>query len=462
MKLNPSLFSKCYKILNQSGCTRLLISLLLACVAQKASAFAEPTLEWVRQPSGTAHEVGRSVSADSLGNAFVSGWVEGGFAPGLAGRDAFLQKFDAAGNLSWTRRFGSTDHESSWGVAADGLGSIYVTGETGGVMGVATLGDYDAYLRKYDSAGNVLWTNQFGTAASDQGLKVVVDTLGSVFSSGSTRGAMQGAFQGGDGDAFIRKFDSSGAPQWTRQIGSGGTDIGEGLAADNLGNVFVGGWTDGNVSGTKFGSWDAFLAKYDAAGNQLWRRQFGTSQDDRAFGLSTDDSGNVYVTGFTSGNLASTTPSGSDVFLRKYGPTGNVIWTRQFGSSINDIGHEVSTDALGNIYLTGETSGNWAGPSAGDRDAFVVKVSSLGDLQWTRQLGSDGADDGFGISASDLGHLFITGRAGGNLANPLGGFGDVFVAKYNVVPEPACVSVITLCLLILFQTERSSRSMLVQ
>ena len=256
----------------QRGIWTALLATLIA-VNYVPSAVGLPPLspEWIRQFGGNGIDTGRSVSADTLGNVYVSGHVEGApIVVSLGGRDAFLQKYDSAGNASWTRQFGTSNHDSSWGVEADGLGNVYVVGETLGVLGAASLGDQDAYLRKYDTFGNVLWTSQFGTSNSDQALKASVDGLDNVYVAGQTRGSLGGLFLGGDSDAFVRKYTSAGTALWSRQLGSSGTDVAEGLAADSLGNVFIGGRTSGSITGVNVGSWDAFIAKYDLTGNLVW------------------------------------------------------------------------------------------------------------------------------------------------------------------------------------------------
>jgi hypothetical protein len=124
-------------------------------------------------------------------------------------------------------------------------------------------------------------------------------------------------------DAYVSKFDAAGNPQWARQIGSSQWERGWGIAADGLGNVYVSGSTEGNLGGTPNANSDAFLVKYDASGNHLWTRQFGTSQHDNGRGVAIDSNGNVYVTGSTFGNLDGVNAGLLDTFVRKYDPMGH-------------------------------------------------------------------------------------------------------------------------------------------
>jgi len=124
-------------------------------------------------------------------------------------------------------------------------------------------------------------------------------------------------------DAFLAKFDSSGNPLFIRQFGTTGNDIGYGVAVDSGGNVYVTGSTAGTLGASAFGSLDIFLAKFDPSGNKLFTQQVGTPFDDIGYGVAVESSNNAYITGSTAGNLDGNTSSGLlDIFLTKYNPSG--------------------------------------------------------------------------------------------------------------------------------------------
>jgi len=116
--------------------------------------------------------------------------------------------------------------------------------------------------------------------------------------------------------------------------------------------------------------------------------------NDYANGVATDSSGNVYVTGGTNGGLDGNTNAGNtDLFVVKYSSSGTKQWTKQLGSSSRDFANGVATDSSGNVYVTGSTYRNLDGnTSAGNADLFVVKYNSSGTKQWTNQLGSSSRD----------------------------------------------------------------------
>jgi hypothetical protein len=117
--------------------------------------------------------------------------------------------------IEWIRQLGDSVYDESKAVSADGLGSVYIGGRTDGSLGGPSLGSTDAFVSKFDSAGNLLWTSQHGTSATDYGYGVSADGLGNIFLSGYTYGSLGGP-HAGSADAFVSKFDSAGNFVWAR------------------------------------------------------------------------------------------------------------------------------------------------------------------------------------------------------------------------------------------------------
>jgi hypothetical protein len=168
----------------------------------------------------------------------------------------------------------------------------------------------------------------------------------------------------------------------------------------------------------------------------------GTAEPDEGYGVSADGLGNVYLSGTTSGSLAEPDSGTICAFVAKYDAAGTLLWLRQLGSSSGAGSYGVSADAVGNVYISGFTVGDLGGPSAGVQDAFISKYNSTGTLLWSSQIGTGLADYSFGVSTNDLGSVYFSGITRGDLAGPnVGGFNDAFLAKISepAVPEPATV-----------------------
>ncbi len=271
--------------------------------------------------------------------------------------------------VAWRRQIATSGWDRSRSVAIDASGNAYITGETGGDLGGANQGRDDAFLIKYDSLGNELWSSQIGTSSRDESYSVAVDGSGYVYLSGNTGGDLGGP-NAGSSDVFLRKYDSLGNELWTRQIGTPFSDRVYSVAVDGSGNAFITGNTLGSLGGPSTGWTDAFVSKFDSSGNELWTSQFGGAV---SFSVAVDDFGNAYICGYTFGDLGGTNAGSYDAFLTKFDTSGNELWTSQIGTSGMDTSTSVAVDAAGHVYISGGTSSVLGGTSAGGHDAFLVK-----------------------------------------------------------------------------------------
>ena len=241
------------------------------------------------------------------------------------------------------------------------------------------------------------WTQQFGTSSHDGGNGVTTDSSGNIYMTGFTNGGLDGNTNSGGWDIVLVKYNSSGTKQWTKQLGTSSMDWGEGVTTDSSGNIYVTGFTEGGLDGnTNSGGWDIFLIKFNSSGTKQWTKQLGTSSQDVGENVTTDSSGNIYVTGYTDGGLDGNTSSVStDIFLIKFNSSGTKQWTKQLGTSGEEKGNSVTTDSSGNIYVTGRTDRGLDGNTHFvEEDIFLVKYNSSGTKQWTKQLGTSGDDEG--------------------------------------------------------------------
>jgi hypothetical protein len=199
--------------------------------------------------------------------------------PLFGSTDFFLAKFDPSGNLLFTRQLGTVPADEAAGVAVDGAGNVYVAGSTAGDLDGVGFGDplfggTDFFLAKFDASGSFLGTRQLGTTATDKANGVSVDGVGNVYVTGNTAGDLDGLGFGdplfGGTDFFLARLDSSGSLLFTRQFGTVPADSAFGVAVARLdigGNVFVTGETFGSLDGNiTAGSFDLFLAKFDPFG----------------------------------------------------------------------------------------------------------------------------------------------------------------------------------------------------
>jgi hypothetical protein len=248
-------------------------------------------------------------------------------------------------------------------------------------------------------------------------------------------------------------------------LGGSAVDIGQSIAVDSSGNVYVTGYTYSSdfptVSAydtTLGGTIDAFVTKFNAAGSALtFSTYLGGSSDDVGKAIAVDSSGSVYVTGYTyssdfpTASAYDTTLGGTiDAFVTKFNATGSALtFSTYLGGSSNDYGYGIAVDSSGNVYVTGYTeSSDFPTASAydttlgGTQDAFITKFNSSGStLTFSTYLGGASNDYGYGIAIDSSGNIYMTGytyssdfptinaydtTCGGCTGNP-----DVFVTKFN-------------------------------
>ena len=386
---------------------------------------------WTRQIGTNEWDFSDGAAVDASGNVYVSGSTKGDLGATNAGRaDAFLRKFDSDGNVLWTKQIGTSENDGFQSVAVDASGNVYATGWTRGDLGAANAGGVDVFLSKFDSDGNVLWMKQIGSSHDQEGGEsVAVDASGNVYIAGTTGGDL-GAPSAGRFDAFLGKFDSEGNLLWVKQMGTTENDAYHSVAVDASGDIYAGGSTEGDLGAPNAGI-DALLSKYDSDGEVLWTKQIGTSGNEYFSSVVVDASGNVYVGGTTEGDLGAPIAGGLDAFLSKFDSDGNVLWMKQTGTSEDEGGHSVDVDASGNIYASGWTDGDLAGASAGDTDAFLSKFDSDGNVLWTKQVGTKSIDKANGVAADALGNVYISGESRGDLDGPSAGGTDAFLMKFK-------------------------------
>lgn len=240
---------------------------------------------------------------------------------------------------------------------------------------------------------------------------------------------------------------------WSQNFGGTGDDVAYGVTVDAAGNVIMVGAC---TSITNFGGGDVFtvgnirdifVAKFNAGGFHLWSHVFPGGGNDEGYGVATDVSGNVFITGtfFTTADFGGgdlTSAGGGDIFVAKYGADGSFHWSKGFGASAHDAGYAVAADASGNVLVTGQFLGtvNFGGgplvASSTSSDIFVAKYDPTGAHVWSKRFGSTQVDEGRGIDVDASGNVVVTGSFqgfvdfGGGTLNSPSGLG-IFLAKYD-------------------------------
>jgi hypothetical protein len=312
-------------------------------------------------------------------------------------------------------------------------------------------------VAKFDPQGVLLWVTQFGSAADDFVNAITLEKrYGFIYIAGWTSASMPGGVEhpeenasAGGTDFFLAKIHESGTIRWIKQDGTAGEDYAAGVATDSSGRVYVVGSTNGSIDGrTDPGGYsDAFIMQFDAYGYRLAVHQFNVATsplNTNAYGVAVDSTSQrgdfIVVTGWAQGY------ENGSLFVAKFDAwlQPHTMKTATLGGlnngSVFDVGRAVAVDSKGNIIVVGSTSGAFYGNAwAGAEDVIVVKLTSGLTMLWSRQLGTDSNDSGYGIAVDAEDSIYVTGFTGYPVATSglggqahLGGY-DIFLSR--LAPE---------------------------
>jgi Ca2+-binding RTX toxin-like protein len=311
------------------------------------------SLVWTREIVASDLAQSTNVAVDDAGSVYVSGLVlksdprpDSDPNKVLAVQDDFwVAKYDTNGNRSWFTEVGSPTNSPGLFDEAYGItlfqNAVYTTGWTfGDFSGQGRFNKYDVPLAKFNTASGALedfnpsptgsFVNQLGTPEIEFSWQIDHDSQGNLYTMGRTTGNFggPGSFKGKE-DVWLAKNSPDGTLQWIRQFGTPEVDtfyLG-GLAINQATNaIYLAGITSGDLGGTgNAGSFDAWVASYDTNGNRNWLKQFGTAQLDYATNIAVDNTGNIFVTGFTEGSLGAVNKGSTDFWVAKLDSSGNFL-----------------------------------------------------------------------------------------------------------------------------------------
>ncbi|MDN5864894.1 MAG: SBBP repeat-containing protein [Gammaproteobacteria bacterium] len=225
----------------------------------------------------------------------------------------------------------------------------------------------------------------------------------------------------------VQGFAAADRPElrWAQAVGDVDADADEidGISVDPDGNTLITGvFRNRLVLGDKRmhsrGAGDIFLASIDPDGRYRWVRRFGGTGDDNAYDLTTDARGNLYVSGWFSGEVdfggTVLTSAGSfDQFIAKYDPSGELIWARSFGGPKGDGGNEIAVLADGRIAVSAISEGDFAIDGhtyrfgGGRRDSFAIRMTPDGEVLWVVQAGGSGTERIRAINIAPAGDVYV-------------------------------------------------------
>ncbi len=433
----------------------------------------EQVQDIVLDKEGDSYQLGFT---QSLNNIATTGTYQGTFN---AFSDVFIIKHDENGNKIWGTYYGGNFYDRGFAIDYNN-GHVFIAGNTFS-MNMATSGVHqetvvdadEAFLAKFDTTGNLVWSTYYAGEMHDFFADVVVDQNNDIYCTGHTSSLSNIASPGSHQDfflgtsaCFIVKFDNTGNRIWGTYYGTANDD-GSGLGIDSNNDLYVTGYTTStngiiNTSNTGVhqtslnGGADAFIAKFSPSGTLTWGTYYGGTGNDLATSIAVDSEDSIYIAGNTTSsneifynNAFQATPSSiDDNFIAKFGPNGTISWGSYFGGNEADYITKIDSHPGGGIVFTGFTQSQTNIASAGayqinhdaNYDAYLGYFDENGQREWSSYYGGADADEGRAIALrEDNLHLYVSGITA-SLNNMTsngaeqtiygGGSFDVFLAKF--------------------------------
>jgi hypothetical protein len=361
----------------------------------------------------TGTTTAQSTVVDTSGNVYVLGNATGDFGNQVnqGTQDSYLTKYDSAGNVLWTRMLGSAGIANGNALALDPTGGVVIAGSSTADLQTTSVadGNTDTYVAKYDTNGNQTWLKQVQTLAQNQAATVSVDASGAVYVGGQVSGGVigSGQTQSGGQDAYVAKLDKKGNIVYEQQFGTSGSDAVAATATGSDGSLYVASTQNGHAIVSKY-------ANGDATQPPVWSQDLGDLQNGGAIGGLAVSGSKIYVSGSTQNanltaggqaTIAAASSGGSDAFvfsLTDQGASVAANTVSYVGTGSVDKGGSVAVAGDGTVYLTGTTTGTFAGQARNIpnvSNAFATSLNANGAINWTKQFGGlDGTSTGAGVA----------------------------------------------------------------
>ncbi len=405
---------------------------------------AEPSeFEWIVSGGGAKNDKTRAVAFASDGGAFLAGETtgEGSFGgvkrEGLGGSDFFLTKVSQEGEVLWVRSLGGSLIDRGYGVVGDGDGNAYVTGhyQSTDALGIGgailpNRGDYDVFVAKYSSAGDLLWIRTAGGTGYDYGHGITLDPAGDVVVSGAVVGEAHfedtvTSSTGQSRAVFCAKYSPEGDLRWVTTTTGAFSGSGHGVATDATGHIYIGGGGSGSgrIDGIALEAKtrSALVLKLRPAGEALWANLTPGLPSAGFHEITADQQGRVWGAGMFKGKVTfgdqtreTTGEKDSDGILAHYSTDGTLQWSRFVQGPGTDYCLGVATDGTGRVFVTGEYSREavFAGKnltSAGSTDIHVAAFDEQGAMEWCVRAGGVKGDNAYTMTWHPDGKLLFGG-----------------------------------------------------
>lgn len=331
--------------------------------------------EWIESIPGDAFEQNSSIAQAPCGDIYTVGFFLGStFGPfnNVGLEDGFIAKYTEQGQLIWVKQLAGSNSDRLNGITIGSDNEIYLVGEFRGKFrynndSLVSFDRIDALVAKIDSSGNFQWAISGSGWGDESAYDISLSKNGNLIVTGYYENNLDfGPFNTVSNalrDVFVLSIDQQGNPLWLEALSGSGVDYGRSVATDTSNNIYVTGvfrdflYPNGTTL-AGFGSYDIFLAKYDPTGQLLWTKVMGGPSADEGYYVDIDSKQDVVIVGWYDRSMQIDTLilNGSkeeDGFAAKFAPNGDLIWAIPLAGSFDERVYAIDFDENDDIYLLG-------------------------------------------------------------------------------------------------------------
>ena len=368
--------------------------------------------------------------------------------------DYWIVKINSSGIIEWQKDIGGSDD--------DWLNDIHQTADSGyvavgfswsGISGDKTdssRGGSDYWIVKLDAEGNIIWQKTIGGNYPDELYSFQQTLDGGYILGGSSMSPISGDKTDsckGSFDYWLIKLNSLGTIEWQKTIGGNQNDVLTGVQQTADSGYIIGGRSYSNISGDKtencYGYADYWVVKTDSLGNIMWQKTLGGNNTDDLLSIKETDMGEYILAGVSSsgisGNKTEFNRGNGDYWIIKLDNIGNIQWQKVYGGTLDDAAYSIVQTFDKGFFIGGvslsDSSFEKSESCRGVRDYWVIKIDSIGTIQWQKTIGGMGWDECYSVDTTNddgfiLGGLSASGIGFEKTEPCLGGV-DYWIVKLN-------------------------------